>query len=463
VTARAQIVGLPGVGSRFQPPLADGERQPGHAAQRRRAERDWPSYEDMVGRLAVLERSAVFFALSQSTLRALASRLRRVTIAAGEIIVGQGEPGDTIFFIEKGRCRFVIERPPSAVTVAQFIEGDFFGECACLLNRPQQASVYAETDCALLALDRQRLYTVLGRDQTALDELPKFAEQRFKTFADTTVQATWGMLLQEGAVVGVYSPKGGSGGTSISLNLVGSLAHRYPGQVLLIDLDFPFAHSALLAGLVPSSSLARTASAPPEAFEDVLLSSVIIHPAGPVILAGALRPEEADEVTPELVSRAIGVLRKRFRFIVVDLGVAINDSMLAILDLTQHVVLVATPELSAVKSAADAIDILIQLGTPHDRLVVVLNNRSPKATVTRSAIEQILKRQVDLEVAYDGTRPDQAAVNGEILSLSNPRSETARGAEALADLLEPRHGRSGPVAAPIIDRMAAQSPGRELP
>src|SRR5256886_5857513 len=155
-----------------------------------------------------------------------------------------------------------------------------------------------------------------GREHPALDELRQVADQRFRAFADTSVQATWGLLLQEATVVGVYSPKGGSGGTCISLNLVGSLARRYPGEGLLLDLDFPYSHSAFLAGLVPTSCLARMSSLPQGSFEEVLLSAVLYHAGGPMILPGALRPVEADEVTPELITRAISVLRKSFTYIV---------------------------------------------------------------------------------------------------------------------------------------------------
>ena len=422
------IIGLPGIGPGPKPVLVDGDRQFGPTALRRRSEGGWPAYRDMIQRVAVLERAPVFFALDQGTQRALASRLRRVIVASGDMVLGQGEPGDTIFFIEEGRCRLVVERSTGFVTVAKLAVGDFFGEGACVLNQPQQASVYADTDSTLLALDRQSFHTVLGRDRAVFEELRKVADQRSSVFAETTAQATWGMFLHEAAVVGVYSPKGGTGGTCLSLNLVGSLARRFPGEVLLVDLDFPYTHSALLAGLVPTVSLARAGAVPPDSFEDVLLSAVLYHPDGPMILAGALRPEEADEVTPDVVTRAIGVLRKTFRYVVVDLGVAINDSTLALLDLTQHVVVVAAPELSALKSAADAIDILLQLGTPDDRLTVVLNSRSPKPSVTRSAVERILKRPVDVEVRYDGLRPDHAAANGDILSLTNPRSEIANGA-----------------------------------
>ena len=411
-------------------------------APARRPEPAGPSFHDMMSRLSTLERAPVFFGFRDSELRAIARRLRRTHVPAGEMVVGQGESGDSIFFIEQGRCRVVVEKPPSLVTVSVLSEGEFFGEGACLLGRPQQASVYAQTDCFLLALDVQNLNAVLSsREEYGTDDLRRFAEQRFNQFADISVQATWGQLLQEATVVGVYSPKGGSGGTCISLNLVGALARRYPGEVLLLDLDFPYSHSALLAGLLPSSCLARMADVPAGSFDDVLLSAVLYDSNGPMILPGALRPEEADEVTPELITRAIAALRKTFRYIVVDLGVTITDSTLALFDLTQHIVLVAAPELSAVKSAADAVDILRQLGTPDDRLTVVLNHRSIKPAVGRPAVERALKRPVDIEIEFDGPRPEQAAVDGVVLSLTNPKSEIARGAEALAMLLDSRHGR----------------------
>src|SRR5439155_1159206 len=244
----------------------------------------------------------------------------------------------------------------------------------------------------------------------------------------------------------------------ISLNLVGALARRYPGEVLLLDLDFPYSHSALLAGLVPTACLARMSSVPQGSFEEVLLSAVLYHPKGPMILPGALRPEEADEITPELITKAISVLRKSFSYIVVDLGVTITDSTLALFDLTQHVVVVTAPELSAVKSAADAIDILVQLGTPHDRLSVVLNNRSFKPAVTKSAVERSLKRDIDVQIQFDGSRPEQAAVDGvdvgeAIEEITNRLPMESMPVQRLVFAFK----RSG-TADRVVERLAAKSP-----
>ena len=74
-------------------------------------------------------------------------------------------------------------------------------------------------------------------------------------------------------------------------------------------------------------------------------------------------------------------------------------------------------------------------------MTVVLNSRSEKPAVTKTAVERALRREVDIEIAFDENRPELAAVAGQILALTNPRSEITRGAEALAARLESVHRR----------------------
>ncbi len=400
----------------------------------------WPAYHDLVRTVGSLERAAVFFGLPDRSLRALARRTRRISVLSGELIFHEGEPGDTLFFIEHGRCRVVMEDPPHAMTVAVLAEGDVFGEEACVQEQPHHASVYSQGHCTLLALDRTSLYAVLGRENPVIKELKRLADQRRAAHGYGALHAVQSTRLEQGSVVAVHGSRGGSGSTSIALNLVGALARRFPGQALLLDLDFPFAHSALLAGLVPTTCLARLRAAPAQTFDELLLSAVMYHAGGPMILAGALLPEEADEVTSELVSRAIAVLRKTFRNIVVDTSATFTDPVLTTFELAQAVVLVVGPELSAVKSAADSVDVVLRLGVPEGALRLVLNNRMPKPVLERAAVERLLQRAVDVEVGFDGARPALAGMRGEIVSLTQPRSELARGSEELADLLE-RAGR----------------------
>src|SRR5438874_13810265 len=138
-----------------RPVLTAGE----HRDAPRRPDRPWPSFHDMVSRLSTLESAAVFFSLPEATLRALARRLRRIKVSAGDMIVFQGEPGDTIFIIERGRFRIVIEKPPSIVTVALLSEGDFFGEHAPGENGSRQPPEKTKTEPSRLPMDIQSLPT----------------------------------------------------------------------------------------------------------------------------------------------------------------------------------------------------------------------------------------------------------------------------------------------------------------
>ena len=59
--------------------------------------------------------------------------LRFLTFEAGDIIVGDGEPGDSLFVISAGRAKaFVKGREGRYREAREMGEGDFFGEIALL-------------------------------------------------------------------------------------------------------------------------------------------------------------------------------------------------------------------------------------------------------------------------------------------------------------------------------------------
>src|SRR2546427_5665243 len=111
-----------------RPALVTSDALYAESPVQKRPEIPRPSFHDMTSRLSAIERAPVFFTLSEEALRAIARRVRRMQIPAGEMVLCQGEPGDTIFFIERGHCRLAIEKPPSIVTLAVLTEGDVCAE-----------------------------------------------------------------------------------------------------------------------------------------------------------------------------------------------------------------------------------------------------------------------------------------------------------------------------------------------
>ncbi|HVC75275.1 MAG TPA: cyclic nucleotide-binding domain-containing protein [Candidatus Micrarchaeaceae archaeon] len=395
------------------------------------------SPDDLRKRFQILERVAIFFTLPDNILHALARRLAPASATKGSVIVHQGDPGDTMFVVESGRCEvFVEESPGHTITIALMGPDDFFGEMALISEETRTASVRALEDCQLLTLDRKTLYETLPADSDAIIELTKLVEQRKDTLPNLIARARMVAPEQAASTVAVYSPKGGSGRTTVAVNLAAALGKRFPGEVLLVDLALPYNHAALISYLTPTGCLAAASQVPPANFEEAVLGAILHHPGGMMLLPGVLRAEQADLITVDLVNRAMGILVNAFRYIVFDLGVAFTDIVISVLDHSQRVLVLVTPELSSLKDVGELLNIFTNvLNIVPGRVILALNNKVPKSVVSKEDVVRTLKQELAVEIDFDGTKPDEAAVKGEILVLTDPKSAISRGAEQLAQLI----------------------------
>src|SRR5438876_11929028 len=260
-----------------------------------------------------------------------------------------------MFIVESGRCEVYVEESPGhTITIALMGPDDFFGEMALISEETRTASVRALEDCRLLTLDRKTLYETVPAESDALIELTKLVEQRKDTLPNLIARARMVAPEQAASTVAVYSPKGGSGRTTIAVNSAAALARRFPGEVLLVDLALPYNHAALISYLTPTGCLAAASQVPPANFEEAVLGAILHHPGGMMLLPGVLRAEQADLITVDLVNRAMGILVNAFRYIVFDLGVAFTDIVISVLDHSQRVLVLVTPELSSLKDVGAA-------------------------------------------------------------------------------------------------------------
>jgi len=385
----------------------------------------------------VLQKVAVLFTLPDNLLRALARQLQPGFAAKGSVVLNQGDEGDSLFIVAEGRAEVTVKQAEGhEITISYLSDGDFFGEIALISEEPRTASVKALTDCKLLVLDRQTLYATIPADSDAMVDLQRLVEQRKASLENIIARASLVAPEQAATTVAIYSPKGGSGRTTVAINLAAALAQQFPGEVLLVDMALPFNHAALLSSLVPTGSLSSAAAGGEANFEEALLSVILHHPGGMMLLPAVLKPEEADLINPALIGKAMGILANAFRYIIFDLGVALTENALTILDHAQRIVLLATPELSSLKDITDLLRIFENvLNIVPGRIVIVLNNKTARPVVGREDIERTLKQAIATEIAFDGSKPDEAGVRGEILVLTDPKSTIARSAREIGDIL----------------------------
>jgi predicted MFS family arabinose efflux permease len=92
---------------------------------------------------------ALFAPLDGVVLERLAAAFRPLRLPADRVIIREGEPGERFYLIDKGEVLVL----KNGVEVAGLGPGDYFGEISLLKEVPTTATVVAQTDVELLALD----------------------------------------------------------------------------------------------------------------------------------------------------------------------------------------------------------------------------------------------------------------------------------------------------------------------
>jgi hypothetical protein len=105
----------------------------------------------------------LFSDLTSSEFIAVALLLVRRVAKVGEVIVREGDPGDSMFIVSTGEVRATILRDGQQVPVATMRDGDFFGEMAVLSGEPRTATVTAVKSTELLELSREHLSEICAR------------------------------------------------------------------------------------------------------------------------------------------------------------------------------------------------------------------------------------------------------------------------------------------------------------
>jgi pilus assembly protein CpaE len=233
-------------------------------------------------------------------------------------------------------------------------------------------------------------------------------------------------------IIPVIAAKGGSGKTTVSTNLAVSLAHSYPGDVVLVDLDLQFGDVASAFGLEPLHTFADVARQPGPI--DITRLKTLLTPkqsAGLYVLAAPDSPAEADDLDPRMVAGVIKLLATEFPYVVVDTSAGIDEFTLEVLDLASDLVLLASMDVPSVRAVAKEIDALEMLGLRSADWHLVLNRASSKVGLTIEDIENTLGLEIDVRIP--STRNIPLSVNrGSPLSIQERKSPAGRAFEELA-------------------------------
>jgi pilus assembly protein CpaE len=265
-------------------------------------------------------------------------------------------------------------------------------------------------------------------------------------------------------LVSVLGPKGGTGKTLAACNLGAALA-KAGQRVLIIDLDLQFGDVGLALGLRPERTLADLAKAGGSLDAEKVAAYTIGHdPSGLSTLLAPTRPDQAAYVTVDFLKSLYAAVRNSYDFIVVDTPPGFTPEVIASIDSSTDILMVAMLDALSLKNTKLGLETLDLMGYDPERILVLLNRADSRVGIDNEDVAAVLGRTPDVLVPSD--REITRTVNEATpIVLAKERSDAAKAFRALAERFLTRQAEKAAVAAQQAAPAAAPSDnghGRKL-
>lgn len=242
---------------------------------------------------------------------------------------------------------------------------------------------------------------------------------------------------EQGLVIGVFSPKGGVGKTTVATNVAVGLGKIAPMNVVIVDLDLQFGDVASGLYLNPEHTMIDAVSTPASQDAMVLKAFLTVHPANIYALCAPVDPVAADFISANQVTHLLQQLTAQFRYVVVDTGPGLTEHTLAALEQCTDAVWVAGMDVSSVRNLRIGTDVLHKLNLLPETRHVVLNFADTKSGLNIQDIESSLNAPID--VALPRSKALTYATNRGVPVLQDDVKDPAtKGLKSLVERFDPQ-------------------------
>ena len=304
--------------------------------------------------------------------------VRRADNLAGAAKLLDSDPHETLVIIG-----------PRAVT------GDALAFAASLrLARPAVGVILARREVDVTLLMRAMQSGVRDVVQAGDDAAMAAACRRSYEVTRRMLAPPAGEESTPGQIVTVFAAKGGIGKTTLAVNLAVALAMQGVGRVCLVDLDLAFGDVGITVQLDPLRTILDALPMAGHLDESGAASLLTRYQPGLDMLLAPVTPGDAEKIPPRLVGELLGILRGMYDFVVVDTPAQFNEHVLTAMDVSSHLVLLTTPDVTALKNLRVALDMLDMLSYPRQIRAVVINRADSKVGLSLEQVRKVVRSDI---------------------------------------------------------------------
>lgn len=237
-------------------------------------------------------------------------------------------------------------------------------------------------------------------------------------------------------IITVFSNKGGVGKTFIAVNIACALSLKAK-RVLLVDLSLQASQDmARMLNCSATYCLVDILNAMESPLADTIKKHVVTHTSGLHFLPGIRSPRQSGHITPDNLRVFFKKAAGQYDYIIVDSGSTFSETFISILDSSNLILLVATPDILAVYQVKTSLSILQSLHFPVKMVRLILNRAESRGGVAWQEVKTALACDIFALIPSDGKTVGMSLNRGIPCVMDNPDAKVSGTFFELAEQLE---------------------------
>jgi len=208
-------------------------------------------------------------------------------------------------------------------------------------------------------------------------------------------------------VIVFCAPKGGTGRTTLAINTALSLKHKIEGRVVLVDADYAAPAVDVALNVKAEHDVSELLSRISRLDETLVNGVLTTHSSGLDLLLAPPPDEDGAPNRAEEVQAILGQLQIMADWVVVDLGLPMDEKAFAFLDMADRIIVNVLPEMVGLRNSRRMLELLYEQGYSPDRISVVLNRATLKGGMGAEDIEGHLGIPIGFKIPNDQGRAPQ--------------------------------------------------------
>ncbi len=199
---------------------------------------------------------------------------------------------------------------------------------------------------------------------------------------------------QKAFVLTVFSPKGGVGKTSTTINLALALERQTKAEVVVIDLDQDIGNVALAMSLTPRYTLTDIINDIHNINPETIMGYLTPHDSGVKVLPVSTNLQSDNYLSAKHVQTIIDTLRDTCDYIVIDMPARLTDATKPAIIKADKLILLATAELATLRNTKAALVSLEEQNYPKEKINIVLNRANFNKYISAKDVSKTLEREL---------------------------------------------------------------------